>query len=149
MNFPKYIDCHLNVYQESFLSKIGKAFGGQDIQIGDREFDEAFMIKSQTPAKIDRILTPELRRNMLNGKHLINITVTGQGISYETVGIIKDVANLTYVSEIMWIMANNACAMEGITSGQRELSDGNYGTDRNYDRPPTDCFLLQSSGSIV
>jgi hypothetical protein len=135
MNFPKYIDCHLNVYQESFMSKIGKALGGQDIQIGDREFDEAFMIKSQTPEKIDKILTPDLRRNMLHGKHLINISVTGQGINYEKIGIIKDVANLTYVSEIMWFMANNACTMAGITPEQRELSDNNYGTDRNYDRP--------------
>ena len=41
MNFPKYVDCNLHIYQEGFLSKIGKAFGGQDIQIGEREFDEA------------------------------------------------------------------------------------------------------------
>ena len=135
MNFPKYIDCHLHVYQEGFFSKIGKALGGQDIQIGNREFDDAFMIKSQTPGKVDRILTPDLMRNMLNGKHLINMSISGNGIHYEQVGIIKDVANLTYISEIMWMMANNACAMEGITVGQRELPDGNYRDGSNYDSP--------------
>jgi len=133
MNFPKYVDCHLHVYQEGFLSKIGKALGGQDIQIGDREFDQAFMIKSQTPGKINGILTPDLMRNMLNGRHLINMSVSGNGIHYEHIGIIKDVANLTYVSEIMWMMANNICTLEGISQGR--LSDGNYRTDRSYDRP--------------
>ena len=133
MSFPKYVDRHLHLYQEGFLSKIGKAFGGQDIQIGNREFDEAFMIKSQTPGKVERILTHDLMRNMLNGRHLINMSVTGNGINYEHIGIIKDVANLTYVSEIMWMMANNICAMEGIATGHRELADVNYRDDKNYD----------------
>lgn len=135
MNFPKYIDCHLHVYQEGFLSKIGKALGGQDIQIGDREFDQVFMIKSQTPGKVDRILTPDLMRNMLNGRHLINMSVSGNGINYEKIGIIKDVANLTYISEIMWMMANNACIMEGIAVGNMELPDRNYRSEEDYDRP--------------
>jgi hypothetical protein len=35
----------VHVYRETFFSKVGKVFGGQDIQIGDAEFDKAFMIK--------------------------------------------------------------------------------------------------------
>lgn len=36
----------LGLHKEGFFSKVGKVFGGQDVQIGDRAIDEAFIIKA-------------------------------------------------------------------------------------------------------
>ncbi len=40
-----HIPLDLIAYPEGFLSKLGKAFGGEDIQLDDAELDEAFIIK--------------------------------------------------------------------------------------------------------
>jgi hypothetical protein len=37
----------LEVYREGFFSKIGKAFGMQDIQTGNADFDKRFMLRSK------------------------------------------------------------------------------------------------------
>lgn len=42
------------------LSKLGKALGGQDIEIGVISFDDAFVIKSNDEQFIHRLLSPEL-----------------------------------------------------------------------------------------
>ena len=52
----------MTIYCESIISKIGKALGMKDIQIGNPLFDEAFVIK----ARDEMIL-----RNFLSSKHYI------------------------------------------------------------------------------
>lgn len=39
-----------------------------DIKIGDKEFDDAFLVRANNPEKIRQILSPELRRQMLELK---------------------------------------------------------------------------------
>ncbi|MEW5759996.1 MAG: hypothetical protein AB1779_04455 [Candidatus Thermoplasmatota archaeon] len=46
-----------HIYTETMLSKIGKAFGAQDIQIGDPLFDPLFMIK-ESKKTIEKELPP-------------------------------------------------------------------------------------------
>ena len=120
MKLPHYDNvCHLHVYPEGFLSKIGKALGTQDIQIGDSEFDAAFMIKSRTPDRIMQVLTPELKRQMLNGKHLINISLSGSTIYFEKLGVIKDLLDLEYVSETMYHMGKIVLGDRGIPQEEK------------------------------
>lgn len=40
----------LQVYAEGVFAKIGKALGGQDIQLGDPAFDQAFIVRCSNPA---------------------------------------------------------------------------------------------------
>lgn len=50
------------LYREGIFSGIGKFFGGQDIEIGDAFFDREFIIKSNRPETVTRLLShPELR----------------------------------------------------------------------------------------
>lgn len=50
---------------EGFFSKIGKTFGMQDIQTGDPEFDQAFVVKSNDETFIHSAFLPEIRAQFL------------------------------------------------------------------------------------
>ncbi len=56
----------LRVYRETvILSDIGKFFGGQDVQTGDRSFDDLFIIKGADEHRTLRLLTVEVRRALI------------------------------------------------------------------------------------
>ncbi|MCA8915004.1 MAG: hypothetical protein KDB90_06295 [Planctomycetes bacterium] len=44
------------LYKEGFFSKVGKVFGGQDVQIGDPVIDNAFIIKAQDLLGVHNLL---------------------------------------------------------------------------------------------
>jgi len=103
---------NLHIYQEGFGAALEKAVGIQEVQVGDQEFDSTFMIKSNTPEKIGKIFTPELRQNLLKGKHMINMYVSGTRIFYkkrtDTIRYnIYDPQNLEYISEVLYQIAEN------------------------------------------
>lgn len=134
IKFPKLSCCNLHVYQESFLSKVGKMLGGQDIQIGNKEFDDSFIIKSQTPDKVNKLLTQELQRKMLYGTHLINLYLSEKTLQNKTAHLIDNAQDLLYLSEIMAELAINACG-EQITSqghGGNEITDRTYKIEKKH-----------------
>lgn len=47
----------MKLSKEGMFSKIGKALGSQDIEIGDEEFDHAYMVKSNDELLATRLLT--------------------------------------------------------------------------------------------
>ena len=51
----------LSVTQEGLVATLGKVLGGQDIQVGDPEFDGAFMIRCSQDQLAERVLTPSVR----------------------------------------------------------------------------------------
>lgn len=55
----------LTVYKEGFFSKIGKAFGGQDIQIGNEDFDKNYIIKSNDEFFAKKALHLKVRQILL------------------------------------------------------------------------------------
>ncbi|MCH2022716.1 MAG: hypothetical protein MK207_09585 [Saprospiraceae bacterium] len=53
------------LYKEGFFSKVGKALGGQDVQVGHDDFDNAYLIKSNDETFIKRLLNPRIRQLIL------------------------------------------------------------------------------------
>lgn len=51
--------------REGLGSAIAKAFGAQDVETGDRVFDERYRIKASDPAFLKAALLPELRKPLL------------------------------------------------------------------------------------
>jgi hypothetical protein len=51
--------------QRRMASMVYRALGGQDITTGDPEFDRAFVVKSDTPAKAVALLGPAIRGDIL------------------------------------------------------------------------------------
>jgi len=80
----------LKVYVEGFFSTIGKALGTQDVNVGDREFDDAFMVKASDEDMARLWIGPEIRRAALATREysvgLAAGTVTSIRIGLETDG---------------------------------------------------------------
>ncbi len=61
----------LEVLPEKNLAKVKKVFGAQDIQTGDEQFDNAFIIRAPSPQDaLDLFACPDVRRNFLNLRKL-------------------------------------------------------------------------------
>ena len=65
MFFKEGYDLGLNVYNESFLSKVGKLFGQQDIQLGDKELDKLVVIKGRDELAVKQLLDSQRVRQQL------------------------------------------------------------------------------------
>ncbi len=55
----------MTVYCETWASEIAKKFGSQDIQIGNQEFDQEYMIKGTDEIFIRQILTTTVQEKLL------------------------------------------------------------------------------------
>lgn len=51
--------------EQNFLSSIGVAMGGQDVQVGDAVFDQRFIVKTGAPDFLRAALLPEIRAALL------------------------------------------------------------------------------------
>lgn len=57
----------LSVTREGLTDMIGKVFGGQDIQVGDTQFDGAFRVRGSSEGLARSVLTPGVRAALLEG----------------------------------------------------------------------------------
>jgi hypothetical protein len=76
ISFRPIIDFNLVISWEDFLERILKKFGKPEIQLGRKEFDNHYLIKSNRSDIVKRVFTNEIQKAML--KHNI------YSISYET-----------------------------------------------------------------
>jgi hypothetical protein len=76
----------LSLSGEGLFSKVGKSFGMQDIETGDAEIDERYVIKGQPEAEVVRLLSSiGLRQKLLTLRGL-NVEVKGQQVYYHKRG---------------------------------------------------------------
>ena len=55
----------LQLGAQNVLTSLGVMFGMQDVQVGDRTFDERFVVKTNAPAYLRAALLPEMRTALL------------------------------------------------------------------------------------
>ena len=60
VSLPSSVPMGLVMYDESLFSKLGKFFGGQDIQVGRPQLDDAFIIKGNDPGRIRNFLDNDM-----------------------------------------------------------------------------------------
>lgn len=97
---------YLAMYQESVFSKMGKFFGLQDVQIGDDEIDRRFVIKSKPETFAASLLSYiNLRQRLLEARRL-NVEVDGREITFEQVGVIRDVERLRFLIDLLSDLAD-------------------------------------------
>lgn len=51
-SLPEAVPVDMVVHNEGMFSQVGKLFGGQDIEVGDPEVDDAFIFKSDHPSEL-------------------------------------------------------------------------------------------------
>jgi hypothetical protein len=105
----------LAFHRETFMSRLGRAFGTQDIQVGDAALDQALIIQgSDVPGIVRLLTTPEVRTAILStfARHsdlrLRNgqLTVTRTGTIYARADLNAMGQALDYVAQTINIAAN-------------------------------------------
>ena len=96
------------LYKEGFFSKVGKVFGGQDVQIGDAALDNAFVIKAQDLGGTHALLSlPPVKKALLYVIHRHpGLRVQDRQLLVEHSGMTGDInkiegvfADLSYLSQ--------------------------------------------------
>jgi hypothetical protein len=96
------------IYRKGIFSELGKLLGMQDIEVGDPEFDEAFIVKGNDEYRIRELLAgPRLRALFLAQRKIRLVVKDDEGwfgtrfpdgvdeLYFRMVGVIKDVDRLT------------------------------------------------------
>jgi hypothetical protein len=95
------------IYRKGFLSDLGKLLGMQDIEVGDPEFDEAFIIKGNDELKVRDLFARPSLRALVQAQPRIRLQVKDdegwfrtqfpEGVDelyFQVGGILKDIARL-------------------------------------------------------
>ena len=69
IELSKVASSNVSIYHESLASRIGKAFGSQDIQIGIDEFDNEFMVKADDEQYVRTLVTMTIQNKLLELQH--------------------------------------------------------------------------------
>jgi len=92
----------ISVYEESFFRKVEKAFGMQDIELNDPEFDRKFVVKGNEENGVKAVLESSIRCKMMKIKNFrIIINRREPNVAYsQQPGLVSD-ARLRSVLDIM------------------------------------------------
>ena len=63
------------IYRRGFFTDIAKWFGMQDIEIGDAQFDEAFVIKGTESSRLVALFSSARLRELISGLREVHLTV--------------------------------------------------------------------------
>ncbi len=110
------------LYRKGFFSDLGKLLGMQDIEVGDPEFDEAFIIKGNDESKVrDLFANPKIRQ-MIQAQPKIRLRVKdSEGwfgpkfpenvdeLHFQVVGVIKDVERLKTLFDLFAAVLDQLC----------------------------------------
>jgi hypothetical protein len=110
------------VYRKGFFSDLGKLLGMQDIEIGDAEFDEAFIIKGNDEIRVRDLFANAKIRQLFLAQPKIRLTVkNSEGwfgpkfpqdadeLHFQVVGVIKDVDRLKSLFDLFVIVLDQLC----------------------------------------
>jgi hypothetical protein len=110
------------IYRKNLFSDLGKFLGMQDIEVGDPEFDEAFIIKGNDESKVrDLFANPKIRQ-MIQAQPKIRLRVKdSEGwfgpkfpenvdeLHFQVVGVIKDVERLKALFDLFAAVLDQLC----------------------------------------
>ena len=112
------------VYREGLFSRIGKFFGMQDVEVGYPEFDRDFIIKGNSPERLQALFSNPRVRSYLHAQPDVYFTVKEDegwfgpsfpdGVDelyFQVTGVIKDVPRLKALFEMFAEVLNTLCHM--------------------------------------
>ena len=113
------------IYRKGVFSDLGKLMGMQDIEVGDPEFDDAFIIKGTDESKVRELFSNRKIRQLIEDQPKIHLAVhDSEGwfgprfpedvdeLHFQSVGVIKDVERLKALFDL-FAAALNGCAGSG------------------------------------
>jgi len=100
------VGLQFKLFREGLVGKLDKALGGQDIEIGVPDFDDAFVIQGSDPARMQALLTDVKIRQLIQGQRSITLTLKGDELRFEASGVIKDIPRLKSLFELFGELLN-------------------------------------------
>src|SRR5271157_4618335 len=110
------------IYRKNLFSKLGKLLGMQDIEVGDLEFDEAFIIKGNDESKVrDLFANPKIRQMIQDQPKIWLRVKDSKGwfdpkfpedvdeLHFQVVGVIKDVERLKAFFDLFATVLDQLC----------------------------------------
>jgi hypothetical protein len=89
------------IFRTGLISKIDKALGSQDIEIGDAEFDRQFTIQSNNEARLRALLASLRLRQLIQGQKAGRLGISKNNeLRFEVQGVIKDVERMKSIFEL-------------------------------------------------
>lgn len=123
---PSYYE--LKIKKENVFSKIGKALGTMDIQIGDEIFDNTYVIKSNDESTTYKLLNSATIRELISSFKKMNLVISpkkhqygtkcseGESVlSYMVPHVIKDVSTIKKLLTLFEEMLNQLYELRIIT----------------------------------
>jgi len=111
-----------SIYRSGIFSELGEFLGFHDIEIGDEDFDQAFVIKASDQEKVKELLAEPQIRKLINLHPRFHLEVKDDegcfGISFpdgvdelyfRVPGIIKDIEQLKGLFEVFSEALNRLC----------------------------------------
>jgi len=110
------------IYRKGFFSELGKLLGMQDIEVGDPEFDEAFIIKGNDEVRVQNLFADARLRELVKVQPTIRLDVKdSEGwfgpkfpenvdeLHFQVVGVIKDVDRLKSLFDLFAAVLEQLC----------------------------------------
>lgn len=130
--FKKQQDFELKVSKEGVLSKIGKALGSQDIEIGDETFDHAYIVKSNDELVATRFLSNHEIKSRIDFHKSFHLDIVRKnqmglkcidseaGISFLSAHIIKEEDKIKALFDLFQVMLDVMVEQALITEEKAE-----------------------------
>jgi len=110
------------IYRRGIFSGLGRRFGVQDIDVGDPEFDQDYVVQGSDPEQVRRLLANPAIRALIQAQPDINLEVKDdegwfgakvpEGVDelyFHVVGIIKEVDQLKLLFELYATTLDHLC----------------------------------------
>jgi hypothetical protein len=110
------------IYRNGLLSTLGKLLGMQDIEIGDPQFDDAFIIKGNQESKVFDLLSDASLRKLIAAQPAFRLTIKDHEgwfgprfpehvdeLCFDEAGFIDDVERLQSLFELFAAMLERLC----------------------------------------
>jgi hypothetical protein len=110
------------IYRKSVLTNLGKLLGMQDIDVGDPQFDEAFVIKANNENGVRMLFSDPKIRQMIQNQPKIRMEVKdNEGwfgpkfpenvdeLYFQEIGVIKDVERLKALFDLFAALLEQLC----------------------------------------
>ena len=110
------------IYRKSVFSDLGKILGMQDIEVGDPDFDEAFIIKGSDESRVRELFANPKIRQMIQAQPKIRLDVKdSEGwfgptfpedvdeLHFQVLGVIKDIELLKALFNLFAAVLDQLC----------------------------------------
>jgi hypothetical protein len=112
--FEKAISSSISISKEGIKSTLKKQFGGNDIEIGHKEFDETFLVRGDDANLAKSILTEAISFDLLKKERGIygTISIQQQEVRYEESGVLLTTEDLQRLIRLIELCKNIAIQIE-------------------------------------